>query len=95
MMWGHWIGCLKPVNYPALAMPLKRALRLLRTRGNEALILKTDGNMVRVPLNRIYYIEIFDHNLQYHTAGRRDHDRRLHHVRSRKNLDPAGIRPLS
>lgn len=59
---------LKPVNYYALAMRLKRVLRLLRTRETESLMLKTDGNVVRVPLNHIYYIEIFDHDLQCHTV---------------------------
>lgn len=69
---GYDVGALdyllKPVNYYALSMRLKRVVRLLRLRDTEALMLKTEGNMVRVPLNRIYYIEIFDHNLQYHTV---------------------------
>lgn len=59
---------LKPVNYYALDMRLKRVLRLLRTRETEALMVKIDGDMVRVPLSHIYYIEIFDHNLHYHTV---------------------------
>lgn len=69
---GYDVGALdyllKPVKYPALAMRLKRVLRLLHTRETEALMLKTDGNIVRVPLNRICYIEIFDHSLHYHTV---------------------------
>lgn len=60
---------LKPVNYYALAMRFKRILRLLRTRENDALMLKRGGDTVRVPLSHIYYVETFDHELQYHTAG--------------------------
>ena len=59
---------LKPVNYYALAMKLRRALRLLRVGGDAALMLKRDGDMLRVPLARLYYIESFDHSLHYHTA---------------------------
>lgn len=59
---------LKPVNYYALSMRMKRILRLLRTRENDALMLKKDGDTVRIPLSHIYYIESFNHELHYHTA---------------------------
>lgn len=62
---------LKPVNYYALSMKLKRVLRLLhgQNAGNEeALMLKRNGELVRVPLRHLYYIEVFDHKLRYHTA---------------------------
>lgn len=59
---------LKPVNYYALSMRMKRILRLLRTRETDALMLKKDGDTVRIPLSHIYYIESFNHELHYHTA---------------------------
>ncbi len=59
---------LKPVSYYALAMRLKKALRMLRSSDERALMLKRDGDVVRVPLSQIYYIEIYSHSLIYHTA---------------------------
>lgn len=59
---------LKPVSYYALAMRLKKALRVLRSSSEKSLMLKWDGSMVRVPLSDIYYIEIYSHSLLYHTA---------------------------
>lgn len=59
---------LKPVSYYALAMRLKKALRMLRSTDEKALMLKRDGDMVRVPLSQIYYIEIYNHSLLYYTA---------------------------
>ena len=59
---------LKPVGYYALAMKLKKALRLLRSRSGRSIILSRDGNVVRLPLARLYYVEVYGHQLRYHTA---------------------------
>lgn len=59
---------LKPVNYFALAMKLKRALRVLRASESGALMLRRGGDLTRMPLSRIYYVESFNHSLKYHTA---------------------------
>lgn len=59
---------LKPVNYFALAMKMKRALRVLRASDGGALMLRRNGDLLRMPLSRIYYVESFNHSLKYHTA---------------------------
>lgn len=69
---GYEVGALdyilKPVNYYSLAMRLQRARRVLRCREGGALMLRRGGDLVRVPLDRIYYVESFNHSLHYHTA---------------------------
>lgn len=69
---GYEVGALdyilKPVNPYALNMKLKKAVRQLRSGDSKALMLKRGSDVVRVPLSRIYYIEIFNHSLRYHTA---------------------------
>lgn len=59
---------LKPVSYYALAMKLDKAIRLARLNNDRSLLLTMDRDVVRVPLSRLYYIEVYDHKLVYHTA---------------------------
>ena len=59
---------LKPVNYYSLAMKLKKVLHLLRRKDNRSIILNRDGELVRIPLSHLYYVEVFSHQLRYHTS---------------------------
>ena len=59
---------LKPVSYYALAMKLKKAMRQYRRADSKFLMLSQNGDAVRVSLSRLYYIEVFNHRLCYHTA---------------------------
>lgn len=61
---------LKPVSYPALAMKLQLALRILRQRESRSINLDRDGELFRVPLSHLCYVEIFSHRLCYHTLER-------------------------
>ncbi len=59
---------LKPINYYSLAMKLRKALRLMHEDEDQALMLRRDGDVIRVPIGRIYYIDVYNHSLRYHTA---------------------------
>jgi DNA-binding LytR/AlgR family response regulator len=59
---------LKPVSYYTLSMKLQLALRQLTQRERSSLLLNQDGELFRVPISSLYYIEIFGHKLCYHTA---------------------------
>lgn len=59
---------LKPVQYPVFSMKMSLALRQIQQRIQKSILLNRDGEFFRVPLNSIYYIEIFSHRLRYHTA---------------------------
>lgn len=59
---------LKPVSYYGLAMKLKKAILQLHRREEKYLMLSPNGDAVRVPLSQLYYIEVFNHKLCYHTA---------------------------
>lgn len=57
----------KPVNYFDFAMKLTRTLdRLPQTHEPEILVL-TDAGTQRIRLNDVYYVEVSDHYLLYHT----------------------------
>lgn len=59
---------LKPVSYYSLAMKLKKALRLIRRKDNRSILLNREGDVVRLPLSHLYYVEVFGHQLHYHTS---------------------------
>lgn len=59
---------LKPVNYYALSMKLKRVLGQLLQESGRTLMLPVDGELVRVPLARLCYVEVYDHSLRFHTT---------------------------
>lgn len=59
---------LKPISYYALSMKLRLALRILRRNQEKSILLNRDGDVTRVPLSHLYYVEIYSHQLCYHTA---------------------------
>lgn len=58
---------LKPINYSRFTSLMKRTMRLLDRNMNDELVLKTTGGMAKIYLSSIYYLEISDHLLIYHT----------------------------
>ena len=59
----------KPVEYRELEYKLNRALLYCRRHGEDALTLESAGVARRVPLRTIYYVEVYNHSLIYHTAS--------------------------
>ena len=59
---------LKPVNYPVLSMKLRRVRNLLAQRTDRSIIIRNSEGHQRMALRDIYYIEILDHTLIYHTT---------------------------
>lgn len=57
---------LKPVTAPVLEMKLKRLL-LRCGQNEETLALNDDGHKVFLRPDDLWYVEIFDHHIQYHT----------------------------
>lgn len=58
----------KPVQYDALRLKLKRAFaKLAQMRGND-ISFTSEGARIRLPSAEVKYIEVRDHQLIYHTA---------------------------
>lgn len=58
----------KPVEYGELEYKLDRALLYCHRHGGDTLTLESAGVARRVPLRTIYYVEVYNHSLIYHTA---------------------------
>lgn len=58
---------LKPINYHRLVSLMKRTMRILNQNSNDELVLKTTGGMAKIYMSSIYYLDISDHLLIYHT----------------------------
>ena len=52
---------IKPVNYYAFALKLKKVRRILRERTGGSLMLPFDGVLRRTPIQSIIYVEVNDH----------------------------------
>lgn len=60
---------LKPVSYYALSMKLNMVSRLLLRNREHFLTISHDGDLHRIPVSDLYYVEIFSHQLNYHTMN--------------------------
>lgn len=60
---------LKPVNYFAFSLKLKKAVSAIRVRAKRELMLPLDGGMKRVPAADISYIEVLGHKLNVHVGN--------------------------
>lgn len=58
---------IKPINYCRFSSMMRRALRNLPVRDEKEVILQTAGTIMRLRASQIYYVEIRDHLLLYHT----------------------------
>lgn len=57
----------KPINYNRFSSMMRRALRHSARRAEKEIVIQNTGFMVRLRASQIYYIEIRDHLLIYHT----------------------------
>lgn len=60
---------LKPVESTAVERALDKAVRRLSSRSCAYLALKLPNGTASISTNDITYVEVFDHNLVYHTTG--------------------------
>ena len=60
---------LKPVEPAAVERALDKAVRRLSSRSCAYLALKLPNGTASISTNDITYVEVFDHNLVYHTTG--------------------------
>jgi DNA-binding LytR/AlgR family response regulator len=58
---------LKPVSYFAFSQRIDRALIRLKRRTKKYLMLQIKGGVQKIDISHIYYVEVQDHNLTYHT----------------------------
>ncbi len=58
---------LKPISYFDFSMKFKRALRRVRKKEEDRLVLDTLQGPVQVGVSDIRYVEVLDHYLTYHT----------------------------
>lgn len=69
---GYSVGALdfvlKPINYYALSMKLRKALRIIDSRGERSVMITVKEETYKLPISSIYYVEVTDHRLVYHTA---------------------------
>lgn len=57
----------KPISYPVFAAKLRQMAALVSRRRGKELLLTTEDGLCRLPVARIYYIEVSNHRLQFHT----------------------------
>lgn len=58
---------LKPVNYYAFSMKLRRVLSLLETKQNTHIVIQGKGFVRKISVETLRYIEVFGHTISYHT----------------------------
>lgn len=57
----------KPMKYYGFKMRIGAVVQEIRKTNTEAVIIKTQDGMVRLPIQNLLYVESFEHNLLYHT----------------------------
>lgn len=60
---------LKPLSYFAFSQKIDRALTRLERRKKKFLPISIKGGMKKLEVSGIYYVEVRDHDLIYHTSG--------------------------
>ena len=60
---------LKPVNYYSFSMKLQQIVSILHSREAQFLVISSQNGKIRLNLNDLRYVEVFDHTLTYHTTS--------------------------
>lgn len=58
---------LKPINYHAFAMKLRRVVNLMQTKQQKCLIVQENSFIQKIAINSIRYIDVLGHTITYHT----------------------------
>ncbi len=58
---------LKPVRYTSFSMKMRRILQIAESKRGKSVALSVGGETKVVPLREIYFIEVKNHDLTYHT----------------------------
>lgn len=58
---------LKPLNYPAFAMKMQKAIRLCQKKQEEKITIATRTGSICFPASSVFYIESVGHHMEYHT----------------------------
>lgn len=58
---------LKPINYHAFAMKLRRVVNLMQTKQQKCLIVQGNSFIQKIAINSIRYIDVLGHTITYHT----------------------------
>lgn len=73
-MEGYSVGALnyilKPLHYNRFRTEMNRVLRILASRSDDHLTIKTSEAIYRIPLQSVTFIEVYNHTLLYHTTDR-------------------------
>ena len=68
---GYEVGALdfvlKPIQYLNFANKMDRAMQLVENRGSKPVMIQTGTGMIKIDSRDIYYVEIQNHVLRYHT----------------------------
>ena len=59
---------LKPVNYNAFKIKIRRAIQNCNERKTKSVRLPSNKGEIYLPVNEINYIEVFGHDITYHTS---------------------------
>ena len=59
---------LKPINYFSFTQRLERAISRMEKRRDKYLTITSKGIVTKIKLSKLYYVEIIDHDLYYHTT---------------------------
>lgn len=69
---GYEVGAvdfiIKPMDYPVFTVKFNRILKMLRKRTSSSIVITTHNSIKKLELRDVYYVEIFAHNMVYHTA---------------------------
>ena len=57
----------KPINYYRFSSMMRKALRIIARRGEKEVMVQSSGTITRLRASQIFYVEIRDHLLIYHT----------------------------
>ena len=57
----------KPVQYSEFSLKLRKALGRLERKNDQCILLQSGGTVSRVNLKELYYVEVAEHTVTYHT----------------------------
>lgn len=77
----------KPLEYYSFELVMRKAVRRLRQRQPQSVVLQTEEGMTVLSSEQILYVEVLDHYITYHTAERR-YTRKGTLADAERQLDP-------